>query len=215
MVIAKSLVFLCSKPPQILIKIMPNFIYTDLHLLNRIKKMQYKSQLPALALLVLSFLISFFFASFNMRYPSLFLSIISLVWFMFISACFRQRQKLPVPEEGKLLCPLTGRVRSLKRSSDLYQLKISKSFLDVVEIRCPHESAVWDGDLLRVVYQDTPLVFRFETEKLVRFPEQEMQPGNVIGMISGSAICSLSLSQSMMTTLKPGDICEGGQTTIF
>lgn len=194
---------------------MPNFIYIDIHLLNRIKKLQYKAQIPALALLVLSFLLSFFFATFNMRYPSLILSIISLTWFMYVSACFRMRQKLPIPEPGQVLSPITGKVKSLKRSSDQYQLRIVKSFLDVVEIRCPHESAEWEGNALRLVFGETPLVFRFDTDNLVRFPEQEMQPGNVIGMISGSAVCSLNLSQSLMTALKPGDICDGGQTQII
>lgn len=193
---------------------MPEIIYSDPKVLSRIKKMQYRSQVPPLALLILSFLISFVFASFNMRYPSLILSLISLVWFMYLRACYRIREKIPTPETDALLSPLTGKVGSLKRSSDLYQLKISKSFIDVVEIRCPHESAAWEGEALKVVYQEIPLVFRFEAENLHIFPKSEMKPGNTIGVIIGNAKCSISLPQSLVTRLKPGEICEGGVTTI-
>ncbi len=194
---------------------MPEIIYSDPKLLMRIKKMQYRSQIPSLALLILSFLISFVFASFNMRYPSLFLSIVSLIWFMYLRVCYRIKEKIPAPNPENLVSPVTGKVSSLKRSSDLYQLKIAKSFLDVVEIRCPHASAVWDGEALRVEYQEVPLVFRFEAANLQIFPESEMKPGNLIGMIVGKAMCSISLPQSLVSKLKPGDICEAGVSSII
>lgn len=193
---------------------MPSNISIDPKLLTRIKRMQYRSQIPPLALLVLSFLISFVFASYNMRYPSLILSLISLIWFMYLRACYRIREKIAAPKTEQLLSPITGKVSSLKRSSDLYQLKIAKSFVDVVEIRCPHGSAFWEGENLRVVYQEVPLVFRFEAVNLHIFKEIDMKPGNPIGMIVGNAMCSISLPQSLVTMLKPGEICEGGVTTI-
>ncbi len=194
---------------------MPPLIYSDPNVLTRIKRMQYRNQLPPLALLILSFLIGFVFASYNMRYPSLALSLIALVWYLYVGNSYRIRQKIALPETDEVYSPLTGKVHSLKRSSDLYQLKIAKSFLDVVEIRCPHESALWDGDALRFTYQGTPLVFRFEAKHLNRFEEREMKPGNVIGMISGTAICILNLPQSLVTKLKPGDLCESGVTSII
>jgi len=194
---------------------MPEILKSDISILLKIKKQQYRNQLPPLALLVLAFLISFFFSAYNLRYLSWGLSLIAFVWYLYVGFCHRYKEKIPAPEEGALLSPLTGKVRSLKRSSDIYQLRISKSFLDSVEIRCPHTSAEWDKDALRVVFRDAPLVFRFETEHLVKFAETEMQPGNIIGMIVGSAVCSLNLQQNLMTALKPGDICEGGFTPIL
>lgn len=193
---------------------MPTLIVSDTAILTKIKMSQYRHQIPPMALLMIAFFINFFLSEYNMRYPSLALVIVAIAWYLYAGFCFRFRANIPAPEAGLLLSPLTGRVMSLKRSSDLYQLKIAKSSLDMVEIRCPHESAVWEGDNLRCIYQEVPLIFRFEARELVRFESANMQPGNIIGMLVGSGTYSINLPTTLETHLNRKDICEAGQTAL-
>jgi len=194
---------------------MSTVLNSDTAILGKIKKAQYRHQIPALALLAVAFFANFFLSSFNMRYPSLTLAVIAMGWYMYVNACFRFRHKIVVPQEGVLLSPITGRVKSLKRSSDLYQLKINKSSLDLVEIRCPHESAMWDGNNLKLNYQETPLILRLEANELITFADVPMQPGNIIGMLVGGGTCSVNLPNTLVTDLKLKDICDAGQTALL
>ena len=193
---------------------MPKQITTEIEYLTQIKKRQIRQQIPPLALLVLSFLVGFVVPSFG-HYPALIIAIIAVIWYMYVGTCHRFKEKIKVPDGDLLLSPVTGRVRSLKTSSDISLLRIDKSFIDLVEIRCPHASCEWEEDKLRVNYHGQSLIFRFEGEHLIRFVDAVMEAGNTIGYIVGNATCSISIPKPLQTKLKPKEICMAGLSVIL
>ncbi|MDD2228890.1 MAG: hypothetical protein PHY48_05730 [Candidatus Cloacimonetes bacterium] len=193
---------------------MPKQVITEINYLTKIKKRQIRQQIPSLALLALSFLIGFIIPSFG-HYPALVFAMIAIAWYLYIGACHRFKERITVPDGDLLLSPVTGRVKSLKTSSDISLLKINKSVIDLVEIRCPHASCVWEEDKLRVNYHGQSLIFRFETEHLIRFEEAVMETGNLIGYIVGSGDCYISIPEPLQTKLKPKEICMAGLSVIL
>lgn len=194
---------------------MPQYHISDARYLAVIRKNQYRHQIPALALLVLSFLIKFALPAFNLRYPALGLAFLAMIWYMYIGACFRYKQRIPVHEEETLLSPITGRVRVLKSSSDLSFLKIAKHALDIVEIRSPHSSAEWEDNNLKLIYQGQNLIFRLESKEIIHFADASMDAGNLIGLMIGSGSCSISIPKPLEINLKPNEICEAGTTALL
>lgn len=193
---------------------MPKYILSDAKHLAAVKKQQYRHQLPPLALVVFAFLVNFALPNFNLRYPSLSMAIIAMVWFSYVGACFRIKQRIPVLEGDLLLSPLTGRVRHIKRSSDMNQLKVFKYAIDIVEIRSPHASSEWDGDSLKLNYKGHNLSFRFEAKELIRFPESSMEAGSLIGMLIGKGSYTINLPLDLSLPVKAGDISEAGLTIL-
>jgi hypothetical protein len=190
------------------------YLLSDPKYLRIIKRNQYRHQIPALALLVIAFLLNFAFSTY-LRYPAMALAFTAMIWYMYVGACFRFKQRIPAYEEENLLSPLSGRVRLLKTSSDISYLKISKHALDTVEIRSPHSSSVWEGDTLTVNYQRHNLIFRFEGKELIRFEDASMDAGSLIGMLIGNGSVSISLPRPLVSDLKPKEICEAGLTCLL
>jgi hypothetical protein len=194
---------------------MPQYHISDAKYLAVIRKNQYRHQIPALALLVLSFLIKFALPAFNLRYPALGLAFLAMIWYMYIGACFRYKQRIQVYEVETLLSPITGRVRVLKSSSDLSYLKVTKHALDIVEIRSPHSSAEWDENNLKLNYRGHNLIFRLDGKEIIRFEDASMEAGNLIGMFIGAGSYSLSLPKPLEFDLNVKDICEAGTTALL
>lgn len=194
---------------------MPEYILSDPKLLSQIKKLQYRQQIPPLALLIIGFLISFVIPVFNLRYVSLAICLAAIIWFLYLGACFRYRNRIPRPSGDDLLSPVTGRIKKVKSALDAYQLVISKHALDTVEIRCPHSSSRWDEERLKLEYRGQSLSFRFDAEKLIRLEEAEMKPGEVIGLMIGSGTCQIILPRSLPCTLPSHTLCEAGTTPLI
>lgn len=194
---------------------MPEYILSDPKLLSQIKKLQYRQQMPPLALLIIGFLISFIIPFFDLRYVSLAICLAAIAWFLYVGACFRYRNRIPRPTQDDLLSPITGRIKQVKSAQDAYQVVISKHALDTVEIRCPHASSHWDEQRLKLDFRGQSLVFRFDAEKLIKLEEAEMKPGEVIGLLIGSGNCQLILPRSMPCTLPSHTLCEAGATPLI
>lgn len=194
---------------------MPESILSDPKLLSQIKKMQHRQQLPPLALLAIGFLIGFVIPDFNLREVSLVLCLIAIAWYLYVGACFRYRNKIPLPPSEVLLSPLSGRIQSIKSALDNYQVKISKHALDTVEVRCPHSSCQWDEDRLKLEYRGHSLSFRFEAKQLVKLENSEMQPGAVIALLIGAASCQIILPRDLPCDLPQHAICEAGVTPLI
>lgn len=193
---------------------MPKTIITELKLLNELKKQQIRRQVPSLALLALSFMISILLPLFFYHYPSLILAILSFVWFRVVAANFRCKQKLIIPDGNLLLSPVTGRVRSIKTAPDYTLVRIGKSPIDYIEIRSPHDSAQWDNGTIKLQYMGHNLIFRFDSSHLQQIDSTDMQAGNIIGYIIGSAVCSISIPRELALEIKPKTICDAGLTAL-
>jgi hypothetical protein len=193
---------------------MPKTIITDPKYLSIFKKKQIRQQIPSLALLALSFLIGFIVPMFSFRYPAIILTLAAIVWFKYVETSYRFKQRIDVPDGDLLLSPITGRVRFLKSSSDISLIKIGKSVIDLIDIRSPHASCVWDADTLKVNYRGQNLIFRFDAEHLHRFEDASMDAGNTIGYIVGSAVCSISIPKPLQSGVKLKEICMAGLAPI-
>ena len=194
---------------------MPKYILSDPQQISLIKKLQFQHQIPSLALVVIAFLLNLLMPNFNMHYPSLGLALIGVIWYMYVGLCFRFKQRIPALDSTALLSPITGRIRYVKTASDISQLKIGKSAVDLVEIRSPHADCMWEGETLKLVYQGCNLTFRFEANKLIRFENANMAAGHVIGVFSGAGSCYLSLPKPLNTGLRPKELCEAGLTSLI
>ncbi len=194
---------------------MPKKIITDPKYLAEIKRQQIRQQAPPLALLALSFLTSFAVPLFWFHYPSLILAIIAIAWYLYVGFCFRFKEKISIPDGDIVLSPITGRVVVRKTSSDICMIKIHKAQIDLVEIRCPYQGSFWEDDCLRLNYNGHNLVFRFEGARVHKFDTAEMEAGNLIGYIYGSASVAISIPQPLHTVLQQKELCEAGLTAIL
>lgn len=193
---------------------MPKTIITDSQLLTELRKAQIRRQVPPLALLAISFLVSFLLPLLLFHYPSMVIAITSVIWFRVVAATFRCKHQIAVPDGDLLLSPITGKVRSIKSAPDYTLVRISKSMIDYVEIRSPHDSAEWEGDTLKLKYKGHNLIFRFETNSIKRIESADMQAGNIIGYIIGSAVCSVSIPRELSIAMKPKELCDAGLSVI-
>ncbi len=194
---------------------MPKKIISDPKYLSEIKRLQLRQQAPPLALLALSFLTSFAIPLFWFHYPSLILALIAIAWYLYVGFCFRFKERISIPDGDVLLSPITGKVGYRKTSSDICLIKIRKTQIDRVDIRCPYTGCTWEEDTLRVCYQEQNLVFRFEGAKLHKFNAADMVAGNMIGYIYGSATVSLSIPLPLQTSLQQNELCDAGLSVIL
>lgn len=193
---------------------MPQYILSDPEILSQIKKLQYRQQVPPLALLIIGFLISVIVPIFDLRYLSMAICLAAIIWYLYVGACFRFRNRIPMPDHQGLLSPLTGRIKHLKSTTDAYQLVISKHALDTVEIRCPLAGSRWEEDKLKLDFEGNSLAFRFEAEKLIKLDKPEPKPGEVIGLLIGKASCQIILPRSKPCILSSHTLCEAGITEL-
>lgn len=171
--------------------------------------------MPPLALLIIGFLISFLIPYFNLRYVSWAICLAAIIWYLYVGACFRFRNRIPVPSSDDLLSPLSGRIKQVKSALDSYQLVISKHALDTVEIRCPHSSSIWEEDRLKLEFRGNSLSFRFDADSLIKYEDAKMQPGEVIGLLIGKCNCQVILPRSMPCILPSHTLCEAGSTPLI
>lgn len=194
---------------------MPKKIISDPKYLAEIKRQQLRQQAPPLALLALSFLTSFAIPLLWFHYPSLILALIAIAWYLYVGFCFRFKERIHIPDGDLLLSPITGKVVYRKTSSDICLIKIHKSRIDLVEIRCPYPGCNWEEDTLRVSFQGYNLIFRFEGAKPQKFLTAEMEAGNLIGYLNGTATVSISIALPLQTALQQKELCDAGLTAIL
>lgn len=173
------------------------YILSDADSLKPIRRAQFMRQLPALAVLGVSFMINFFFPGRDLYIPALILAMLAVGAYLLIGASFRYRVRLPLPDANSIVSPIQGRVAYVRGNEDIHILNIRRIFLDTVEIRSPHDSCVIDDGTLRVNTAMGTFSFRFNSNYIRWIPNADMSQGNVIGYMYFSGSCTITFPKAM------------------
>ncbi|HNQ44346.1 MAG TPA: hypothetical protein PKI59_07940, partial [Candidatus Cloacimonadota bacterium] len=167
-------------------------------------------------LIILSFLLNFNTPAWG------FISIIAkitslagLIWFVILINMYRVRQKIKAPQINTVYCPITGKVSDIHSSADATRITIRKSFLDTVEIRCPHESCRWENASLVLDIDGSKITISLSGRKVIPFAEAEMKVGQVIGAIIGNGLCQITMPASLGNLLESGKIVDSGESWLY
>lgn len=193
----------------------PTIIMTPVSFITKIKKMQYRRQLPAIGVVFLGIVLPYWFPGAGfLFYPALVIAIAGVIWYMWIWGNFRFNNKIPVPPADDVLSPIEGKLKFVRRSQDITLINITKSFLDVVEIRSPHTRTILEDEMLKLHLDMGTITFRFNTEHIHWLDEPDFASGNIIGMIHGPATCTITLPAGMETALQTPHLIHAGITMI-
>ncbi len=190
------------------------FLLSDAASLRRFKLLQFRSQMPALLLLLLALALNYIFPSANLYNLALLLAIVAIAWFLYLALCYRYRQRIPIPPEGSLLSPVQGRIRSVQGNGDITLVNIRKMVFDSVEIRSPHQDCTLEDGVLHLPSAAGKISFRFNIPRVIWFDDPDFSTGNIIGMAVGAGNCTITLPGNLDLDLKPGMALDAGNPII-
>ena len=190
------------------------YLLSDPVSLRRIKLLQFRSQVPALLLLVLALALNYIFPSANLYNLALLLAIVAIAWFLYLALCYRDRQRIPIQPEGSLVSPVQGRIRSVQGNGDISLENIRKMGFDSVEIRSPHQDCTLEDGVLHLPSAAGRISFRFNIPRVIWCDDPDFSTGNIIGMAVGAGNCTITLPGSLELELKPGQALAAGSPII-
>ena len=191
------------------------YIRNPLLLVKQIKRKQYLRQIPPILVIILGIGLQFWFPSGKiLYYPALALAIGGIIWDLWILGSFRYNDKIVQPPEGVVVSPLEGKIKFIRQNPDLTLINISKSFLDELEIRSPHDKTIFEDDMLKLHLESGTVSFRFNAREVIWFERPDFSTGSLIGMMIGAGSCTVSLPHGIDSELKTGDDISCGQSMI-
>lgn len=190
------------------------YLLTDVNHLRRIKFAQFRSQIPALIVLALAIIMNSIFPTNNRLFYdiALIIAILAIAAYILIGLCYRYRQRIPLPPENALVSPVQGKIAYIRRNDDNTLINIHKSLFDRVELRSPHSTAFFDNGVIQFETPGGKAYIRLNFKKPYWFSEPDFTTGNLIGMVTGSGSCTISLPGKVSLNLKTGDNIDAGET---
>ena len=190
------------------------YLLTDVNHLRRIKFAQFRSQIPALVVLALAIIMNSIFPTNNRLFYdiALIIAILAVAAYILIGLCYRYRQRIPLPPENALVSPVQGKIAYIRRNDDNTLINIHKSLFDRVELRSPHSTAFLDNGVIQFETPGGKAYIRLNFKKPYWFSEPDFTTGNLIGMVTGSGSCTISLPGKVSLNLKTGDNIDAGET---
>ena len=165
--------------------------YTPVEYLTKIQKLKYKAAIFPILLVIISFGLNMIFELDQAKY----LSIIGLIWYIFIIIRFRIRRNYPPENENEIiLSPIYGKV--IKIENNLITIK--KRFLQPADIR----------------YSGKNIIVKITSKYAIYFEDQSSLPGRLIGIISFSAICICEITTDYKIELNVGNKVVAGETIL-
>ena len=191
------------------------YIRNPLLLVKQIKRKQYLRQVPPILVIILGIGLQYWFPSGKiLYYPALILAVGGIIWDLWILGKFRYNDKIVEPAEGVVVSPLEGKIKFIRQTPDLTLINISKSFIDELEIRSPHDKTVFEEDMLKLPLDIGTISFRFNAREVIWFEHPDFSTGNLIGMMIGAGSCTISLPHGIDSELKVGEDISSGQSLI-
>ena len=178
--------------------------------LRMIKRTQWLLQLPFILLLFFAFLLNYIFRSYDLYSVALIIALFAITGFLFVGACFRFRQRIPIPASGCVASPLQGKVKYVRSNEDVTVVNIRRMFLDSVEIRSPHPDCRLEEGLLKLSLPQGTASLRFNATRVRWMDSPDFTRGNIIGMIVGTSSCTVSIPKSIPLSVKAGDLIDTG-----
>lgn len=189
----------------------PQTLLSDPDVLHKIKYLQFRKQMYPLIAVVVFMIANIFWNS-----PIfLYLTIASFGWYLLERLFLRTKNKIAVPETGAFVSPIEGKVISIRKGDEFTSLTLSKSMLDVVELRLPYPDM--QSEIMGNWDFETPMGLvniRIKSEN-VKYFDNKNKPGSVIGVIPGNAKINIHLPAGIevLVTDKQNVFC--GETVLF
>jgi len=165
--------------------------YTPIEYLTKIQKLKYKAALFPILLVFISFGFNMIFKIDQAKY----LSIIGLIWYIFIIIQFRVRRNYPPENEKEIvLSPIYGKVTKIEDNS----ITIKKGYFQSADIR----------------YAGQNIEVNINSKKAIYFEEQYTLTGKLIGVITSSAICICKIPDDLKIEIDIGNKVVAGETIL-
>ena len=189
------------------------YLLTDVNHLRRIKFAQFRSQIPALIILVLAIIMNSIFPNNNRLYydVALIIAILAIAAYIIVGLCYRYRQRIPIPPENAIVSPVQGKIAYIRRIDDNTLINIRKSLFDRVEFRSPHSSAYLENGVVQFETPAGKAYIRLNFKRPYWFSEPDFTTGNLIGMVTGSGSCTISLPGKVSLNFQAGDNIDAGE----
>ena len=165
--------------------------YTPVKYLSKIQKLKYKAAIFPILLVIISFAFNMIFELDQAKY----LSIIGLIWYIFIIIRFRVRRNYP-PESVTeiILSPIYGKVTKIENNS----ITIKKGVFQSADIRYPGQN----------------IEVKIDSRKMTYFEEQPALTGKLIGVVPSSAMCICEIPENWNIQITIGDKVIAGETML-
>ncbi len=165
--------------------------YTPVEYLSNIQKLKYKAAIFPILLVFISFGLNLLFEIDQAKY----LSVIGLIWYIFIIIQFRVRRNYPPESETKIvLSPIYGRVTKIENNS----ITIKKGVFQAADIR----------------YSGQNVELTIESKKVTYFEERPTLTGKLIGVITSSAIFICKIPDDWKIEINIDDKVIAGETIL-
>jgi hypothetical protein len=192
---------------------MTRYILSEGDVLRKLKKIQYRSQIPPLLFIAVSFWLSITFGHIApLRIISLILTALGLIAFFFIALKFRFRNRILAPDAHSIYLPISGKVHEIISEADRQIITISKGRFDPVEIRCPADACIREAGELFL--PDEKIRISFIAERIIRIDDARMKAGEVLALMIGKGMCQITIPPDIPLLLKAGDECHAGESRI-
>ena len=194
---------------------MKQYILSDAGILHKIRALQYRHQFLALAFIAVSFIVTVFLEPQGWGKHLTWLLTLSGVM-LYLKARFssRYRNRILQPEPDIFYSPITGKVLDINKQDGFWQIRIRKGRFDPVEIRCPMDGCVWQDFAFRKALKSGNLECRFSAKSIHLVSEAELQAGAVVALITGAALCEISLPETLPLAIQAGDKLAAAETVI-
>ncbi len=193
----------------------PEILVTDAKILHKIKFMQIKRQLVPMLIIFLLILVSVFWKQGFNKTIMLALSLAAFAWYLFERALFRTREKIAAPQANAFVSPLSGRVKSIRQSSDATLVTLTKSLIDVVEVRLPYPDLQKENES-HWLFQTRKgnINVRIQAGKITYLGDTLIH-GSVIGTIRSGATLTIQVPSTIEVLVKEHQNVFGGETSLF
>ena len=165
--------------------------YTPVEYLAKIQKLKYKAAVFPILLVIISFGTNLLFDIDQAKY----LSVIGLIWYIFIIIQFRITRNYPPESETEIiLSPIYGKVTKIEGGS----ITIKKGSFQSADFR----------------YTGQNIEVKIKSKQVTYFEDQPSLAGRLIGVISTSAICICEMPTDWKIEINVGDKVVAGETIL-
>ena len=165
--------------------------YTPIEYLARIQKLKFKAAIFPILLVILSFGLNILFELEQVKY----LSIIGLIWYIFIIIQFRVKRNYPLESETEIvLSPIYGKVTKIENRF----ITIKKGLFQFADIR----------------YTGQNIEVRIKSKRVSYFEDQPTLAGKLFGVVSSSAICICKIPKDWKIEINTGNKVVAGETIL-
>lgn len=194
---------------------MKQYLLSDAGILHKIRALQYRHQFLALSFIAVSFIVTVLFEPTGWwKYLTCLLTLSGVMLYLKARFSSRYRNRILQPETDIFYSPITGKVLDINKQDGCWQIRIRKGRFDPVEIRCPIEGCVWQDFAFRKALKAGNMECHFSAKNIHLVSEAELKAGAVVALVTGTALCEISLPETLPLSIQAGDKLDAAETVI-